>query len=176
VSRASSPPGPGHVLVAYGPSMCLRIPSRRPASVHLGRCPHQADPAAVSEAGGTGHTVRGVMPSVRDLWRQLAPQTPKRRFRRPHDYRSQEIIYEHIGTHHPPALTARPSFIYASPAPPSVEQPGRVGGLQYGLRERAVELGWRATEIEVIDADQRMSGERPAPRGVQGAARTRHSR
>src|SRR6266478_3691607 len=30
--------------------------------------------------------------------------------------------------------------------------------LQYALRERAVELGWRATEIEVIDADQGLSG------------------
>jgi DNA invertase Pin-like site-specific DNA recombinase len=30
--------------------------------------------------------------------------------------------------------------------------------LQYALRERAVELGWRASEIEVIDADQGLSG------------------
>lgn len=30
--------------------------------------------------------------------------------------------------------------------------------LQYALRKRAVELGWRAAEVEVIDADQGLSG------------------
>jgi len=58
-----------------------------------------------------------------------------------------------------PSILTRKAIIYirqSSPHQVLSNQESR--RLQYALRERAVELGWRATEIEVIDADQGLSG------------------
>ncbi len=48
--------------------------------------------------------------------------------------------------------------------------------LQYDLRRRACDLGWREQDVEVIDSDLGLSGAAASPGRLQGLNRARHAR
>ena len=65
--------------------------------------------------------------------------------------RSSELVTaEHL---------ARKAVIYVRQSTPNQVLTNRESlGLQYALNKRATELGWRADDVEVIDADLRFTG------------------
>jgi hypothetical protein len=70
----------------------------------------------------------------------------------------QEVIYEYVRAHHPAPLTRKAIIYIRQPSPHQVLTNQESLRLQYALRERAVALGWRPEEIEIIDGDLGLSG------------------
>ena len=70
----------------------------------------------------------------------------------------EEVIHDYSRTHHPHHLTRKAIIYIRQSNPYQVLTNQESLHLQYALRNRAVVLGWRREEIEVIDGDLGLSG------------------